>query len=61
MGWKREKKYSFKFPGQVYEMLSENENQIVLTTHVKALEDSVVMFNTEKRDAQVGNDERLFN
>lgn len=42
-------------------MFPENENQIALTTHVKALEDSVVTFNTEKRDAQAGNDERLFN
>lgn len=29
-------------------MLSENDNQIALTTHVKALEDSVVTFHTEK-------------
>lgn len=27
-----------------------NENQIFLTTNVKALEDSVVTFKTEKRD-----------
>lgn len=42
-------------------MLSENENQIAPTSHVKAREDSVVTFNTEKRDALAGNDERLFN